>query len=84
MAYFRGENHPGGWFFLPVEGEPHKSLYVWIINTEFGVSAHCLKLGITYEIRFLFLKPVFIKQIWYNCSCYFKDMTLWCNIVDVL
>lgn len=31
--YVRGDNGPGGWIFEPVENEPDKCLFTWIVNT---------------------------------------------------
>nr|WEY07736.1 sex hormone synthesis StAR3 [Sinohyriopsis cumingii] len=31
--YVRGDNGPGGWMFQPIENEPDRCLFTWLVNT---------------------------------------------------
>lgn len=36
----RGYNGPGGWAFKPVPGEPEKTIFIWIMDTDLKVFTH--------------------------------------------
>ena len=44
LICFRGFNGPGGWVFKPIQGEPNKCIFMWVMNT---------------DIKVCFLSPVF-------------------------
>jgi len=31
--YYRGENGPGGFIFIPIPNEPNKCQFIWYLNT---------------------------------------------------